>query len=202
MMTIFWFIVLILSIVLHELAHGYAAYFLGDPTAKEQGRLSLNPIRHLDPLGSFLVPLLCFLSGSGFMLGWAKPVPVTPRFFQSPDWGMLWVALAGPLVNVFVAILFAFMYHFSIGGHHHALLILSLYGVQINLVLALFNLLPIPPLDGSRILYPFLPYQGKHFFRALEPYGIALLFILFYFDGFSFFVLPVFHFVLTVFFQM
>ncbi len=180
--------ILIISIIFHEVAHGYVAYRFGDPTAKNLGRLTLNPIPHIDILGSIILPALFILSGSGFILGWAKPVPVEPAFFRNPLKDMMWVALAGPLTNITLAItasaILRTIFLSAPPGfiNPNSLLLWALqYTIMINIVLALFNMLPIPPLDGSKVLLPFLPSQAQYQFLKLEPFGFLIVFALAYF---------------------
>lgn len=184
---IFFIVILLFSVVLHELAHGFVAQGLGDPTAKNAGRLTLNPISHIDPIGSVLLPFLMYVLGSisggrGIIFGWARPVPVNPSYFKNPRLGMLKVALAGPISNLAIAGVFGILARFGI---HYASGFAPLYGVfaaiaQINIVLAVFNLLPIPPLDGSHVLFGFLPVSFDRLREFLTTYGfIILLFILF-----------------------
>ncbi len=168
--------VILLALSVHEFSHGLAAYRLGDPTAKYAGRLTLNPLSHLDPIGT----LMLFLVG----FGWAKPVPVDPRHFANPKRGMLRVALAGPGANMALALLSGLVIRFInahpgpfigsfIGNSFAVMMVLSL---RINLALAVFNLLPIPPLDGSKVLYGLLPPQYEHVTYNLERYGPGILF--------------------------
>lgn len=168
--------VILLALSVHEYSHGLAAYRLGDPTAKYAGRLTLNPLSHLDPIGTLMLFLVHF--------GWAKPVPVDPRYFANPKRDMLWVALAGPASNMFLAFLSGLVIRFInahpgpfmgsfIGNSFAVMMVLSL---QINLALAVFNLLPIPPLDGSKVLYGLLPPQYEHVAYNLERYGPGILF--------------------------
>jgi len=155
---VFLIAILIFSIVIHEVDHGAMANYLGDPTAKYAGRLTLNPIKHLDLFGSVLVPLFLVLTGSGITIGWAKPVPINPYNFRDQKYGEMKVALAGPAANFGVALVFGLALRFlpglvSIPGLYFMLG----YIIFINILLALFNLIPIPPLDGSHILFTFLP---------------------------------------------
>lgn len=179
MIAILPYVILIFSIVCHEVAHGYVALFLGDPTAKNQGRLTLNPISHIDPVGSLLLPGLAFISGSSLLFGWAKPVPIQPHYFKNPKRGMMWVALAGPFINLVIASLAFTVFKLGIEQYY------TWTFIQINLVLALFNLFPIPPLDGSRILVYFLPEKAQTFFNRIEPYGFLIIFGLAYLGLFS-----------------
>lgn len=165
--------ILIMSVVIHEVAHGYAALALGDSTAKYQGRLTLNPLNHLDPVGSVLVPLIGYFLG-GFIVGWAKPVPFNPYNLKNQRWGEAIVAFAGPLSNIALAVIFGMALRFvDVGG---ALPIVS-FVVLINLTLAFFNLIPVPPLDGSKILFAFLPLRMESVRRNMEQYGFFLVFI-------------------------
>ncbi|MCI0619763.1 site-2 protease family protein [Candidatus Wolfebacteria bacterium] len=178
MEIVFGIIVLILSVVIHEVSHGYAAEALGDPTARLQGRLTLNPLRHLDPMGSVLVPLITWFAG-GFIFGWAKPVPYNPYNLRNQKWGEALVAAAGPASNIVFALIFGFIMRLTpVSG---TLLEILSFVVLINIVLAVFNLVPIPPLDGSKILFALLPYRYGAVRAFLERYGliVVLLFILF-----------------------
>lgn len=161
---------ILMAITIHEYAHGYVAYLLGDPTAKNSGRLSLNPLKHLDPLGTLMLFIVHF--------GWARPVPVDPYYFKNPRKGMLWVGLAGPAANILMAFaigtIFRLLYIFRIELSEPALLVLG-YGILINLALAFFNFLPIPPLDGSRILTGLLPGSMAYKYSRMERYGIFIL---------------------------
>ncbi|MCD5382217.1 MAG: site-2 protease family protein [Candidatus Pacebacteria bacterium] len=176
-------IALILSIVLHEVAHGYAANWLGDPTARLAGRLTANPIPHIDPLGSVIIPALLFFSSAGFLFGWAKPVPYNPYNLRNQRWGEAFVAAAGPLVNILLAVIFAGIIRMSDVLNLSASFVeLAVYVVTINILLACFNLIPIPPLDGSKILLSVLPYTWGVKYRALgsviSRYGILMTFLL------------------------
>ena len=181
--TIFSLAILLFSVIIHELAHGYVAYSLGDPTAKYQGRLTLNPIKHLDLFGSIILPLLLFFAGSPMLLGWAKPVPVNPYNFTDQKWGALKVSLAGPLTNIALALLFGIIIRFTPLSFFvvvPGLLIIFSFIVHINIILALFNLVPIPPLDGHWVLFKFIPSQYDYVRDFLSQYGIfILLFLLF-----------------------
>jgi Zn-dependent protease len=172
--TLFSLIVLFLSISLHEFSHGAMAYFLGDPTAKEEGRLTLNPLKHIDPFGTILFPLFLIVANFPIVFGWAKPVPVNPFYFKNPKSDMVKVALAGPLSNYFVAILFAIFYKFF--GLEYFYLI-SIY----NFLLGTFNLFPIPPLDGSWFLN-LLPEKFSNLKSFIFQWGILIL-ILFLISG-------------------
>ncbi len=173
---LFIVIILIMSVVIHEVSHGYAALALGDPTAKYQGRLTLNPISHLDPVGSFLIPLLGYWAG-GFIIGWAKPVPFNPYNLRNARWGEALVAAAGPLSNVLMAVIFGLVIRFSEGVLNEAFLGLAGFAVLINITLAIFNLIPIPPLDGSKILFSILPYRWQGVKAPLERFGLILVLI-------------------------
>jgi Zn-dependent protease len=161
---------LLVSLVLHELAHGWVAYLLGDPTAKAHGRLSLNPIRHLDRWGTIMLAVTFLGSGGSFFFGWAKPVPVDPRFFKDGQRGMAWVGVAGPAVNFGLAFVAVGLVRLTYGW--------SLYVAQLfymlmvlNVILGTLNLIPIPPLDGSRVVGGFLPRETYKHWAALDRYG-------------------------------
>lgn len=187
MIYLFIIIVFLFSVIIHEVAHGAVANYLGDPTAKNAGRLNLNPIKHLDPIGSIMVPLLLFLSsrlsgGGGVIFGWAKPVPINPYNLRDKKYGSMKVAMAGPLSNLSVALAFGLLLRFF------PLLFITTpsmaqmfsYIVFINIQLAVFNLMPIPPLDGSHILFAFLPISERTKI-ILSNYGFYLLFLAVFF---------------------
>jgi len=170
----------IFAITVHEAAHGYAARHFGDNTAAEAGRISLNPLRHIDPIGTILIPLLTLFAG-GILFGWAKPVPVNFARLHHPKKDMLWVAAAGPGSNLAMALLWALAYKFSPAFGESIALPLSLMaqaGVTINVVLLVLNLLPLPPLDGGRIAVSLLPHPLAWKFARLERYGFIILIVL------------------------
>lgn len=178
---LFQIVILIFSVVVHEVSHGYAAYLLGDSTAKYQGRLTLNPVKHLDFFGSIFLPFLLFISGSGFLIGWAKPVPYNPYNLKNQRWGEAIVAAAGPLSNIAVALVFGLLVRvgFSTGiVESVAILKITSFIVFINLLLAIFNLVPIPPLDGSKIIFSVFKMGSSSARIFLERFGI--LFVLFF----------------------
>ncbi len=182
--AIFSLVILLFSVIIHELSHGYVANALGDPTAKYAGRLTLNPIKHLDLFGSIILPLMLFVAGSPFLFGWAKPVPTNPYNFSDQKWGSLKVALAGPLSNISLALVFGLILRFMPTQTFVAFPGFStifIFIVQINLMLALFNLIPIPPLDGHWILFTFIPDRFLQVKQFLQQYGVfILLFLLFF----------------------
>lgn len=185
--------VLIFSVVIHEVSHGFAALALGDTTAKYMGRLTLNPVRHLDMWGSFIVPMFSFALG-GFIFGWAKPVPYNPYNLRDQKYGPAIVGAAGPLSNILIAVIFGLALRtlpvwISATTNEATVQFLQGFGeifnviVVTNIVLAVFNLVPIPPLDGSKLLFALLPYRYGHVQAFMERYGMFLL-ILFIFYGF------------------
>ena len=181
MEVLFTILVLILSVIIHEVAHGYAALWQGDPTAKYAGRLTLDPIKHLDLVGSIIVPALLIILPTNFILGWAKPVPINPYNFRDQKWGEAKVSFAGPLSNILIALLFGLLIRLGLQVGFldlsgQAVIIMGLI-VLINLVLAIFNLIPIPPLDGSKILFAFLPMDFSRARLVLEQYGLLILFL-------------------------
>ena len=216
---IFSIAILILSVVVHEVSHGYIAYLLGDPTAKRAGRLSMNPLKHLDLTGSFIVPLMLVLLKSSFVFGWAKPVPYNPYNLKNQKWGPGLVAISGPLSNFLIAGVFGLVALFlpldptaktEIGlaavngaaifgaGYAPALFFFSSMVVWINVFLGIFNLIPIPPLDGSKVLFTFLPsYKWNNAQIFLEKYGFFIL--LFFLFSFSSILLPVVFFLFRLF---
>lgn len=186
--VLFELVVLLFSVMAHEIAHGVVANKLGDPTAKLAGRLNFNPLKHLDPVGSFLVPLLLFVSTGGSMVfGWAKPVPYNPMNLKNPKTGAGLIAAAGPLTNFLIAICFGIILRIllalSLTPASPLFFFLNII-IQLNLLLALFNLVPIPPLDGSGILFTFLPAKFYSLRTWLERYGTVLL-IIFILFGFG-----------------
>lgn len=177
----------IFAITLHEAAHGYAARHFGDPTAWQAGRISLNPLRHIDPVGTLLVPGLILLTssvvtGSAMLFGWAKPVPVNFGRLRNPKRDMLWVAAAGPAVNLAMALAWAVLLKLAIVMPHtmytRSLAMMSDTGININIVLMVLNLLPLPPLDGGRIAVSLLPYRLAVKFSMLERWGFPILLLL------------------------
>ena len=183
-------VALVFSVVIHEMAHGYAANWLGDPTARLQGRLSANPLVHIDPLMSVILPGLLILTGSPFLFGAAKPVPYNPYNFTNQKWGEAIVAAAGPAANIFIAVVFAALIYLSdILSLSDTFVTLAVQIIFLNIFLAFFNLVPIPPLDGSKILPKFLPFslamkysQFRHFMEqniALSFAVVILAFMLF-----------------------
>ena len=173
----------VFAITLHEAAHGYVARAFGDRTAEMHGRITLNPLRHIDPVGTILVPGALILAaaklgGPHFVFGWAKPVPVNFGNLRDPKRDMLWVAAAGPAVNFAMALAWAVLFRFAMpGGMFDSASIVEMarIGVSVNLVLMALNLLPIPPLDGGRIAVSLLPMPAAHAFAKLEPFGLFLI---------------------------
>ncbi len=182
-----WALPVILAITLHEAAHGYVARHFGDLTAYAQGRVSLNPMRHIDLMGTVIVPLVLFtLSkltvGTGFLFGWAKPVPVNFGNLRRPKYDMLWVAAAGPGANLFMAFLWALVMKLGLSMPDSELskpmLLMGEAGIEINVILMVLNLLPLPPLDGGRMAVSLLPHRMAHHFARIEPYGFMILLLL------------------------
>ena len=170
----------IFAITVHEAAHGYAARYFGDMTAHLAGRISLNPIKHIDPFGTILVPALMMMAG-GILFGWAKPVPVDFSRLRNPKRDMLWVAAAGPASNLVMAILWVFVLKFSGGLPSYIgvpLELMAQAGVMINVVLMVLNLLPLPPLDGGRIAVSLLPHHLAYRYAKVERYGFIILIVL------------------------
>ena len=166
------------SMILHELAHGLVALWQGDKTAKEAGRLSLNPIKHIDPVMTIIVPVVLALMG-GPIFGGAKPVPINTRNLKHAEWSFALVAIAGPLTNFILAFLFYLLFAFTYqSGGADWLLTLSSVGISVNLGFMLFNIIPIPPLDGSRVLYAFAPDFVRDFMKRIEAYGFIIIYLL------------------------
>lgn len=177
----------VLAITLHEASHGYVAMRFGDTTAYAAGRVSLNPIRHIDPVGTIALPLVLLaigklLGGGGILFGWAKPVPVNFSNLRDPKRDMLWVAAAGPLSNLAMALIWAVALKAGVSGQESAyalpLALMGAAGVFINVIIMVLNLLPLPPLDGGRILISLLPHGPARAVSRLEPYGFAILIVL------------------------
>lgn len=185
-------IILLMSVVIHEVSHGAMANYLGDPTAKYAGRLTLNPIKHLDLWGSIILPLFLVIINSPFLFGWAKPVPYNPRNLRTQKWGSALVAAAGPGSNLIIALVFGLALRFiplTNSVYVQNLGQIFVFIVFINILLAVFNLIPIPPLDGSKILFAALPYKYQYTLASIERYSlIILLFFIFFLFRF---ILPV-----------
>lgn len=191
-LTILSIIILILSVIIHEVSHGYMADRLGDPTARLQGRLTLNPLKHIDPIGSIIVPLITSLAG--FTFGWAKPVPYNPYNLKNKRRGEFLIAGAGPVSNLGIALIFGLIIRFTEQGFITPFIQIASYIVIINLVLAIFNLIPIPPLDGSKLLFAFLPQQYGRTRMFLERYAqiLIIVVILFLWQWISPIIWPIF----------
>jgi Zn-dependent protease len=186
---------LLLGVIIHEVAHGYIAYKFGDPTPKSMGRLTLDPMAHLDPIYSILLPLIFIISGSNIIFGMAKPIPINPNNFRDYKKGIRYVSLAGPVSNLLLAFIagnllgiFMIILKFLIPSLLNSFFFnviekIFLNTISINLFLALFNLIPIPPLDGSKVLASFMSYHNMNRFLRLEKYGIFIIFLLIYFAG-------------------
>ena len=172
----------IVAITFHEAAHGFTAYYFGDPTAKNAGRLTLNPVKHVDAFGTVILPLMLLLSSGGrIMFGYAKPVPVDFNRLRNPRWNMILVAFAGPGMNIVLALVSAFLLRiaFTQNVDHESMTALLLNrSIQLNAILAVFNLVPIPPLDGSKVLAPLLPWAIARPYMALERFGMIILLVL------------------------
>ena len=168
--------ILLFSVILHEVAHGYVAYLNGDPTAKTMKRLTLNPLPHIDPVGTVLLPMILILLQSPVLFGWAKPVPFNPRYFKNLDLGLFTVSLAGPMTNILLACLFSVALRLS--EPESLSFIVLVYAVSINIILAVFNMIPIPPMDGSKVVCALLPRNLQLKYLSLERWGILIIFIL------------------------
>jgi Zn-dependent protease len=192
--AIFYIVILIMSIVIHEVSHGFMAEYFGDDTARDAGRLTLNPIPHIDIIGSILLPALLVMSHSPFMFGWAKPVPYNPNNLSNRKWGTIAVASAGVFSNFIIAIIFGII--IRLFSHFASPIALpgSFYFITsaiviVNLALGIFNLVPIPPLDGSKIIFSFLPESAFSFILTYERYGFFLLLVFIFF--FADFLYPI-----------
>lgn len=179
-----WGLPVLFAVTLHEVAHGWVANQRGDSTAAQQGRLTLNPIKHVDPVGTVLMPLLLLIAGSPFLFGWAKPVPVVPSRMKNPRQDMIWVAIAGPAANILMAIFWVIVMKAAMPSFGEPTATQSLMmnmgqaGLIINVVLAVFNMLPIPPLDGSRVVMSMLPANIAVHYARLERFGLLIVVVL------------------------
>jgi Zn-dependent protease len=203
---IFYVAVLIMSVVAHEFAHAYAAYKMGDDTAHLSGRLTLNPFKHLDIFGSILLPLFLVISKAGFVIGWAKPVPYNPNNIRDPKKGTIIISAVGIFTNLAIAVVFGLLVrlYMSMGMPVYAIdgfnlspiLKISTIIVLVNIVLAIFNLIPIPPLDGSKLLFSLIPYKYRFVQNFLEQWGmfVLLFFIIFLWEKVS----PVIYFIFSL----
>ena len=189
---------LLIAAIAHEFCHGFVAYKLGDSTAKNMGRLTLNPLVHIDPIGSIFLPLVLILLKSPFVFGWAKPVPVNFFYLKHPRRDMILVSLAGPGINLFLSMFAAALLRlpFLREAPYLSLFLVSL--LIVNLVIALFNLIPIPPLDGSRVLMGILPYSYARFYARLEPYGFVIIIFLLWLGVLNKIIWPIIRYILSM----
>jgi Zn-dependent protease len=185
----------LLAITLHEAAHGYVARLFGDNTAWVAGRVTLNPLKHIDPVGTIAVPLIILLVTKGMLFGWAKPVPVSIGSLRHPKRDMVWVAAAGPGANLLMAVLWALFLSLQriLGLEEVFFQSMAIAGIQVNLVLMALNLLPVPPLDGGRIMIGLLPHRMSFQFSRIEPYGLIIVILLLATGTLGFFLAPFLH---------
>ncbi len=185
-----------IALTVHEFAHGFVAYKKGDPTAKFSGRLTLNPLAHIDPIGTFLLPLFLIISGSPVVFGWAKPVPINTWLLRNPKKDIVQIALAGPLANFLFAVLLGILYRILSFIPFFKIILPEL--IFLNLLLCVFNLIPIPPLDGSRILSGLLPYPWSLKYSMIEPYGFIIIIILLFLGIGDWLLLPIVNFLYSL----
>jgi Zn-dependent protease len=187
---------IIFAVTVHEASHGYIANYYGDKTAKMLGRLTLNPIPHIDPLGTVIIPLALISIGTPFLFGWAKPVPVNERNLKNPRKDLALIAIAGPLSNLVMALFWASMcklaVYVPINWINLPLYLMGMAGIQINLILMLLNLIPLPPLDGSKVLNKFLKGNAARMYDQIEPYGFFILLFLLISGALNYILLPLF----------
>lgn len=172
----FSLLILLFSVVIHEVSHGYAALIQGDKTAEYAGRLTLNPLKHIDMIGTILLPAITLMLPGGFLFGWAKPVPYNPYNLRNQRWGELWVALAGPLSNLAIALVFGLFVRFHLipsGLVDSPIGLMSIVIVLVNITLAIFNMMPVPPLDGSKVLSALLPARFMAIRERIEQFGFV-----------------------------
>jgi Zn-dependent protease len=182
-------IILFVSIIVHEISHGWVAYKLGDPTARYSGRLTLNPLAHIDIFGTIILPLLLIVMHSPFLFGYAKPVPINFYNLKNPKRDMIWVGLSGPISNILsAAVLSLIIKAISLPQFFYEIVA---FGVWINLILAVFNLIPIPPLDGSRVVFGLLPYKYSIAYAQLEQFGFIIIFLLIFSGLFRQIIFPI-----------
>lgn len=172
--------VFVIVVVIHEVAHGWVAFLMGDHTARDAGRLTLNPAVHVDLMGSIILPALLVISRSPVIFGWAKPVPVNPMNFRNPRAGLFLTSFAGPMANMVLAVLFAALFKTGLFPPHSLPWYFLLQGVIVSLVLGFFNLIPIPPLDGANVVMSLLPYRMMKVFAGAQRYGFIVLIVLLY----------------------
>ena len=186
---------ILFAVVLHEVAHGWVARYCGDNTAYQQGRLTLNPLKHIDPVGTIIVPLLLLVT-TGFVFGWAKPVPINWNYLRNPKRDMMLVAAAGPVANLLMALVWGIILKLSLMFMHEftwiarPLVYMGSIGILVNVLLMIFNLLPLPPLDGGRIASSLLPYPWSYHLARVEPYGFFILLALLFTGILSYIISP------------
>ena len=183
-------VALALAIILHEVAHGYAAWRLGDPTAKMANRLTLNPLAHIDPFGSIILPLILVMTHSPVLLGWAKPVPFNPSYFRDPRKGIMIVGAAGPLTNFALAVASGVLVHLVVPLSQGLAFFLA-YFCMTNVLLGVFNLIPIPPLDGSRVVLGVIPDEWVSGYLQMERFGFIIIFALLWMGALDYVMDPV-----------